>query len=267
MSNIAEYFITRFVTAVCVLFGVSISSGNAQKLRIAAASDLQWAMPELIAEFRKQSSNTSNNAQIEAVYGSSGNFVAQIRAGAPFDIFFSANIEYAEQLTNAGLTTTKPREYAQGIVVLWCSARSSFIQSPKDLTNPRVQRISLANPRHAPYGKRAEEFLHRFFADTLVLKRVWGNVVFADNVAQAAQFVQMGAANCGFISLSLALAPPVQSSGGRIIRLDSTLAPPLRQAAVVMKARKEAALAHSFLDFVCSPKAATIFTRYGFLKP
>ncbi len=250
-----------------VLANGTVTSAFAQKLRIAAASDLQWVMPELIAEFRKQSPNASSNAQIEAVYGSSGNFVAQIRAGAPFDVFFSANIEYAEQLANTGLTSTMPREYARGIVVLWCASGSSFIKSPKDLADTRVQRIALANPRHAPYGKRAEEFLQRFFADTLVLKRVSGKVIFADNVAQAAQFVQTGAANCGFISLSLALAPPFQSSGGRIIRLDSTLAPPLRQAAVVVKASKDAVSAHSFLDFVCSPKAATIFARYGFLKP
>lgn len=270
-----------FVWCIYIMFLLYCTSEamSAQQLRIAAASDLQWAMNDLATAFRA----AHPNASIDAVYGSSGNFTAQIRAGAPFDAFFSADTDYPQMLENAGLTVGARREYARGQIVLWAVREDILnilkkvlgkqdIQSPstlpsvtivKFLTQPEIKRIAIANPAHAPYGKRAKEFCAALTKDVSVEKKLETKFVLADNVAQAAQLVGTGAADCGIVSLSLVLAP-VYAGKGVWTLLDSTRYSPLRQAAVVIKSRPNVALAEEFVRFVCSAEGARILARYGF---
>ena len=235
----------------------------AQTLRIAAAADLQWAMADLTRAFHTK----HPNVRFDAVYGSSGNFVAQIRAGAPFDAFFSADIDYPRALFDAGLTTSAPHEYGLGRIVLWTAHVGTFDlwQGIQLLASKHVRRIAIANPTHAPYGKRAKEYIQNASTSPQMLALIEPKYVLGDNVAHTAQLVQSGNADVGVISLSLALAPTLARKGAYVV-IDSMLHTPLRQGAVVVKARPNVALAEEFVAFVCSVDGARILQRYGFLK-
>jgi molybdate transport system substrate-binding protein len=262
----------RLSTLCGILFLLLALHTQAQTLRIAAAADLQWAMNDLAAAFRVK----HPNVRFDAVYGSSGNFVAQIRAGAPFDAFFSADIEYPRALFDAGLTTSAPHEYGLGRIVLWKLHARAFdlSQGITLLASKQIRRIAIANPDHAPYGKRAKEYFQNASKNVSnsaqILALIEQKCVFGDNVAHAAQLVQSGNADVGVISLSLALAPSPQrglASKGAYVLIDSTLHTPLRQGAVVVKSRPNAALAEEFVAFVCSVDGARVLARYGFRSP
>lgn len=237
-------------------------SAFAQSLRVAAAADLQQALPDLVQAFR----TTHPNARIDVVYGSSGNFVAQIESGAPFDIFFSADMRYPENLFTKGLTTSKPRRYALGKLVLWVgkTAHKNFDADVRRegltlLNSPHLRRLAIANPAHAPYGERAKEALQASKLWNTVEKRL----VLAENVAQAAQFTQTLNVDAAIISLSLALSPAMQNAGSYAL-IDAKLHKPLEQCAVVLKRSVHLALADEFLQYICSPEGASILARYGF---
>lgn len=234
----------------------------AQSLRVAAAADLQQALPDLVQSFRTK----HPNARVDVVYGSSGNFVAQIEGGAPFDVFLSADMRYPENLFTKGLTTSKPRRYAFGKLVLWVGKNSS-VKLAADaqhnglalLNSPHLHRLAIANPAHAPYGERAQEALQA--------SKLWNTVekqlVLAENVAQAAQFAQTLNVDAAIISLSLALSPAMQTAGSYTL-IDAKLHKPLEQCAVALKRSAHLALADEFLQYICSPEGASILARYGF---
>lgn len=234
----------------------------AQPIRVAAAADLQQALPDVVQAFRAK----HPSARIDAVYGSSGNFMAQIEGGAPFDMFFSADMRYPESLFTKGLTTSKPRRYALGKLVLWVgkNSRTNLDANVQReglalLNSPLVLRLAIANPAHAPYGERAKEALQASNLWSTVEKRL----VVADNVAQAAQFAQTLNVDAAIISLSLALSPAMQKTGSYAL-IDVKLHKPLEQCAVVMKRSAHIALADEFLQYICSPEGASILARYGF---
>jgi len=248
----------------CALF-IALCSGTslcAQALRIAAAADLQQVLPELMQAFRAKHPNT----RIEAVYGSSGNFVTQIVSGAPFDVFLSADIRYPDNLNAKGMTTAKPRRYAVGALVVWVGkqARTNIDNDVQKmgmavLNDPRVRRLAIANPAHAPYGERAKEALEAKNLWSAVQKRL----VLADNVAQAAQFAQTLNVDAAIISLSLALTPTMQKAGSYAL-IDRKLYTPLEQGIVALKRSAQPMLANEFVEYVCSPEGASILARYGF---
>ena len=141
-----------------LLLACSIACTNsalAGKLTIAAASDLKFAMDEIAAAFRK--ANPSDT--IEVVYGSSGKFQAQIRQGAPYDLYFSADIADPRALAKEGFASSAVKRYAFGRIVLWSASLDASKMTLQSLVEPRIARIAIANPKHAPYGKRAEEAL------------------------------------------------------------------------------------------------------------
>jgi molybdate transport system substrate-binding protein len=141
--------------AFCASISAVASAVAAEKITIAAAADLKFAMDEIVASFRAAHPGDSVNA----AYGSSGNFYTQIQQGAPFDIFFSADVDFAKKLRAAGLASTEPKLYAIGRIVLWSDVRDASKMTLQDLDDPKIQKIAIANPLHAPYGKRAEEAL------------------------------------------------------------------------------------------------------------
>src|SRR3954467_12949975 len=179
----------RFVTlslAVAV-WGFSPLHGKAEgarKLAVAAASDLQLVMPALAERFERET-----GGHVSLTFGSSGNFFSQIRNGAPFDLFFSADVDYPRQLEKAGLAepgTLKP--YALGRLVLYAptNAGIDLSRGVSVLTDSRIHRIAIANPAHAPYGRAAVAALtHEHLYD-----RVQPKLVLGENISQAAQFVQ-----------------------------------------------------------------------------
>jgi len=236
------------------------SAAPAQELRVAAAADLQYAMADLTASFAHQT-----GTKVVVTYGSSGNFFAQLQNGAPFDLFFSADLDYPQKLEALGLTepgTLSP--YALGRIVLWLPPNSKIDVSRQQwnaLLDPAIQKIAIANPEHAPYGRAAVAALKAAgFYD-----RVQGKLVFGENISQAAQFVQSGTAQAGIVALSLAVSPAMKD--GKYWQIPGDLHPPLRQAAVVLKSSAKKDRARAFLAFLKTPPARAIFSRFGFLPP
>ncbi|MCU1285507.1 MAG: modA [Acidobacteriales bacterium] len=242
-----------------MIFSTSVLAQS--ELTIAAASDLSAAMKELVAGFEKQS-----GTKVKTTFGSSGNFYAQIQNGAPFDIFFSADVEYPRKLESAGLAEAGTLyEYARGQIVLWVRN-----DSPLDITtlqmvallDSTVRKIAIANPSHAPYGRAAVAALRHFGLSN----KVRDKFVIGENISQTAQFVETGNAQVGIIALSLGLSPALKDKG-KYWEVPLDAYPPLEQAAVVIKSSNNKAAANAFFAYVRSPAGQEILQRYGFLIP
>jgi molybdate transport system substrate-binding protein len=229
------------------------------ELRVAAASDLQFALPEIAASFERDHPGVKVNLTL----GSSGNLFAQIQNGAPFDIFLSADARYPDQLTADGFADRQSLlSYAEGTLVLWVPKSTPLPASLKDLAQPGFRKIAIANPAHAPYGAAAEAALrHDGVYDQLADKLVLG-----ENIAQTAQFAQSGAAQAGLIALSLAQAKPM-AEAGHFMEIPREDYPPLRQVGAVLTASKQQKRAGEFLLSLGQPAARAILQGYGFRLP
>jgi molybdate transport system substrate-binding protein len=239
-----------------LFFSLSVS---AQTIRIAAASDLQFVLPDLADQYEKQT-----GVKLAITYGSSGNFFAQIQNGAPFDLFLSADMEYPCKLIDAGLADSKfVQVYATGVLILWLPPDSPLDPAAglKTLLDPRIQKIAIANPEHAPYGRAAIEAMRSAgLSDQLKSK-----LVFGENIAQTAQFVQSGSAQAGLIALSLALSPALNSGKRWIVPTD--LYSHIDQGLVILKSSPNKDAARSFLTFFYSLKARATFEHNGYSMP
>ncbi|HMW23192.1 MAG TPA: molybdate ABC transporter substrate-binding protein [Burkholderiaceae bacterium] len=242
--------------ALCAL--LASAAARAEKITIAAAADLKFAMDEVVAAFKK--GNAAD--EVAVVYGSSGRFHAQIRQAAPYDLFFSADIGFARDLVQAGLALPDVKPYAVGRIVLWSASLDATTMTLASLADPSITRIAIANPRHAPYGKRAEEALRA----AGLWEKVEPRLVYGENIAHTAQFVQTGNAQVGILALALAVSPELASRGGYAL-IPERLHAPLEQGFVVTKRAAGSALARRFADFVQSRPARAVMMKYGFVLP
>lgn len=235
--------------------------GREQKaIQVAAAADLKFAMEELSKGFESKT-----GTKVDITTGSSGNFFAQIQSGAPFDLFFSADMDYPKKLEAAGLAEPETfREYAVGKIVLWAPS-GAVIDVAKDgwnaLLDGAVQKIAIANPAHAPYGRAAVAALQK----AGIYEQMKTKLIYGENISQAAQFVQSGNAQVGIIALSLAVSSGMR--GGKIWQIPAKLYPALEQGAVVLKSSKNRNAAGAFLEFVTSAAGHEILRRNGFGTP
>ena len=239
-----------FISNLCV----------AQEISVAAAADLQFAMQDIAARFQKETGNT-----VKATYGSSGNFLQQIQNGAPFDVFFSANLDYAKKLEAAGLTEPGSYyEYAKGRIVIWVSSDSKLdlTSGTKVLLDPWVKKIAIANPLHAPYGQAAVAALQH----ENIYDKVKDKFVLGENISQTASFVVSGAADIGIVALSLALSPNMKDKG-RYAEVPTTEYPPIEQACVILRSSKSKNVAEQFVMFVKTPVIRDVLGSYGFDVP
>jgi molybdate transport system substrate-binding protein len=240
------------------LLSLSASLFAADKITIAAAADLKFAMEEIVAAFRQ----AHPTAQVETVYGSSGKFHTQIQQGAPFDLYFSADIAYPRMLAREGLAASEAKPYALGRIVLWSSTRDAGRMTLADLADPAIGKIAIANPRHAPYGKRAEEALR----SAGIWEKVEARLVMGENIAQTAQYVQSGNADVGIIALALAVNKELAAKGGYAL-IPDRLHEPLEQGFIITKRAAGNPLAREFADYMASPAARRVMVRYGFVLP
>lgn len=246
----------RLLLLFCLL--VLSLSAQAEKITIAAASDLKFAMDEIVGQFR-----TAHPAdKVEVIYGSSGKFHTQIQQGAPYDLYFSADIAFPRNLAKKGFAASAVKPYALGRIVLWSTTRDASRMTLASLVDPAITRIAIANPKHAPYGKRAVEALRA----AGVWARVGPKLVHGENIAHAAQFVQSGNAQVGIIALSLALHPELSAKGGYWLIPDS-LHEPLEQGYIITRRAAGNALAQRFSDHFDGPSARAVMKRYGFVIP
>lgn len=229
----------------------------AQSITVAAAADLQFAMQDVAAQFQKETGK-----EVKLIYGSSGNFFQQLQNGAPFDMFFSANLDYPKKLEAAGLTEPESYyEYARGRIVIWVAKDSKLDLGSglKVLLNPAIKKIAVANPQHAPYGQAAVAALQK----EGIYDKVKDTFVLGENISQTASFVVSGSADVGIISLSLALSPNMKDNG-RYSEIPSTDYPPIQQACVILSSSKNKDTARQFLSFIKTAVATDAMKRYGF---
>jgi len=227
----------------------------AEKITIAAASDLKGCLDEVAASFRKAHAGD----EVEVVYGSSGKFKTQIEQGAPFDLFFSADIGFPRDLLKANLAVGQVHPYAIGRLVLWSKTIDASTLKVTDLSRADIRKIAIANPQHAPYGKRAEEALRA----SGVWEKVEGKLVYGENISQTAQFADSGNAQVGIIALSLVLGPELAGKGSYSLVPDS-LHEPLEQGFVITRRAADNLLAKSFADYMGSGQTRAVMVRYGF---
>ncbi len=218
-------------------------------LRVAAAADLEPVLPPILAEYEKQT-----GTEVEATYQASAVLTTQVLNGAPFDLFLSADLSFPKRLMDAGVAdvegSTTPIVYAKGTLVLW-ERKDSHLPPPSLalLSDANLKRLAIANPDRAPYGRAAIAALTSLkLYDTLKPK-----LVTAENIAQAAQFVDSGNADAGLISLTSAKTPRL-AANGRYFVMPRTLYPPIEQGAVIVKASNRHAEAQELLDFLLSSK-------------
>lgn len=258
----AAIVLAASIATACGPAGAGPGGDTAVPLRVAAASDLRFAMDELVAGWTA----ANPDHPVDVVYGSSGTFFAQISSGGPFDLFFSADAAYPRDLEAAGFAAAgSTRPYAAGRIVTWVPAESSLDVEGLGigvLADPSVTTVAIANPDHAPYGRAAIAAL----ANAGVLETVRPKLVLGENVSQAAQFVESGSADAGIIALSLALAPELRDHGRyAIVPLEAH--PPLDQAALVLDTATDPGAARAFLDYVLGPDGRAVLGRYGFELP
>jgi molybdate transport system substrate-binding protein len=241
------------LSLVCLLVAFPL---HAEEIRVAAASDLNFAMKEIIQEFEHSTAH-----RLRLTLGSSGNFYAQIVNGAPFDVFLSADLDYPRRLEQGGQAVAGSTfVYGVGRIALWVPGRSALSLGKlgmRALVEPSVKKIAIANPEHAPYGRAAIAAME--YASVLVEAKK--KLVFGENISQAAQFVQSGAADIGVIALSIALSDPMRNAGRYWVIPPDTY-PRMEQGAVLLKRAGPAARA--FHEWLRGPETRGILDKYGF---
>ncbi len=244
--------------------GVLPLNAVAGEVFVAAAADLNFAMKEMAGPFEKQTGH-----RLKLSFGSSGNFYSQIVNGAPYDMFFSADMSYPLRLEKSGIAEPGTMFiFAVGRIVLWV-ANKSLVDlehaGMQALNDPAILKIAVANPAHAPYGQAAIAAMRH----AAVYDAVKDKLVSGESVLQAMQFVQSGAADIGVIPLSLALAPAMRQSG-RYWSIPPDSYPKIAQGALILKRAKESgnlAAALSFRDWIRGREGRDILARFGFALP
>jgi molybdate transport system substrate-binding protein len=246
---------------------LSFSSGFAadkkctHEIVVAAAADLSSALKEVSEDYQKKT-----GCSVKLAFGSSGALTQQIENGAPFDVFFSADMDYPRQLIVAHLADgASLYQYAVGKLVLWVPADSPLDVEHKGLNvliDPSVTKIAIANPEHAPYGKAAVAALKH----VELYDQVSSRLVMGENISQAAQFVESGNAQAGFVAMAHAAAPSMKGKG-KYWEIPAEAYPMLTQGLVVLSHSKRKKEAASFVEFVKSKESGDVLTKYGFTLP
>lgn len=256
MKRFIPLLFTNLILLLSSFSGV-ITVKPSKEVLVAAAADLKFAMDSLVKVFSAQ----ENDVTIKTVYGSSGNFFEQISNDAPFDLFFSADLDYPQKLEQQHKTLSAIKPYGTGQIVLWSNKLDPSKEGMNTLLLPSITHIAIANPMHAPYGRRAEESLKYY----KLYDKVKEKLVIGENISQTAQFASTGAADIGIIALSLALSPQLLKEG-KYWLIPEASHQPLKQGYVLLQHAKDNEGAQKFAAFIASPKGHAILEYFGFGK-
>jgi molybdate transport system substrate-binding protein len=245
--------------ASAVTLAVSINAAHAEPLTVAVAANVKFVFDELKAEFKK-----SSGIEVNGVFASSGKINAQIKSGAPYDVFMSADMEFPQALHREGYAVDAPRVYARGVLVLWTLQPLDLKQGLAVLTNPAVKKVAMANPRLAPYGLEAMHALEYFKLRASVEPKL----IYGESISQVNQYIDIQAVEIGFTAKSVVLAPQMQGRG-KWIEVPRESYQPIEQGIVLLKHGNEtnAPAARQFMDFMASAKARGILEKFGYLLP
>ncbi len=234
---------------------LTFSSLTAGKINIAVAANVSYAIDELKAEFAKQNPDT----KVQVILGSSGKLTAQIKNGAPYGLFMSANMKYPEALYNEKLAITKPIVYAQGALALFSIKKQDFDKSVKILTTEKIKKIAIANPKTAPYGIAAKEMLE----NSGIYKKIKKKFVYGESISQTVSYA-VTAADIGIIAKSSLYSSKMSQYRENMnwISVDTTLYEPIKQGIVILVNNPEY---RAFYDFILSEKAKEILKKYGYI--
>jgi len=250
----------KLMKTLAALLAVSLLSfaHAGEKITVSAAASLKNALTEVAESFKK----THPGQEIDISYSASGKAVAQIQQGLPVDVFCAADMEFPEKLVQSGHAIGPVKPFAVGRLVLWSASIPEKELSFQALTQPKVQKISIAKPEMAPYGMRAMEALKA----TGTYDKVQSKLVFGENISAAAQYAVSGATQAGFVALSLAIGPDMLGKGHYIV-VPENLHQPLAQGYVILKRGSGSPLAKAFGDYLLSKPAQAIFSKHGFSAP
>jgi len=247
----------KLLILLCLFLLAGCSNPPSEKLHIATAANMQFAMDALTEAF-----TANTGIACETVISSSGKLTAQIKEGAPFEVFVSADLKYPQALVDAALTEGPMRVYAYGQLVLWTQIATLDL-SMATLTQPAVRHIAVANPKTAPYGIAAEQVLAYY----QLTDSVQSKLVFGESIAQTNQFIISQAAEIGFTARSVVEAPALQDKG-RWLALPAESYEPIAQGVVVLRSKgKSLAQAQQFADFLLTKQAQDILIKFGYLVP
>ncbi|MFZ6675849.1 molybdate ABC transporter substrate-binding protein [Undibacterium sp. Xuan67W] len=242
-----------------VLSGVLAPAVQAETIAVAVAANVQYVFEDLKIEFKKETGH-----DIRASFSSSGKFVTQIMNGAPFDVFLSADMEFPEKLHKEGFSVSPPQVYARGALVLWTLKDVDLRDWQSLLASTAIDKIAIANPKTAPYGREAMNSLQYYkLAAPLQAK-----LVFGESISQTNQYIHSRAADIGFTAKSVVLSAEMKGQG-KWIDVPPASYQPIAQGAVILNYGKDhhPKISQQFFDFIYSAKSRAIFERYGYLLP
>lgn len=232
---------------------------RSEMLTVAVAANVKYAFDDLAAEFGKAS-----GIEVKGVVASSGKIAAQVKNGAPYDVFLSADTEYPETLYKEGFAAMPPKIYACGALVLWTRKNLDLGKGLAVLADPAVTKVAVANPRLAPYGREAIKALDYYKLRGAVEPKL----VYGESIAQVNQYVDTGTADVGFTAKSIVVAPET-AGRGKWVEVPAESYAPIAQGAVILKhgSYSNAEEARRFFAFLFSPAARAIFQKYGYTLP
>lgn len=243
-----------YIFLLFLLFGCTKPS---EELMVATAANVQFVMKDIKAAFEKETGQ-----KVQIIVGSSGKLTTQIREGAPFDVFVSADTKYPDEIYKNGGSDNPPKVYATGKLVLWSKTVPKDQLKLESLADPKIRKIALANPKTAPYGMAAVQTMKNFG----IYDQIKAKLVYGESISQTTQFISSGSAEVGFNALSIVLSPAMKDVG-TYIEIDEQLYDPILQAAILLKhsnTSPKKATSEAFYDFLFSSKAKVIFKKYGY---
>lgn len=236
---------------------VSIATAQSHPLRLAVAANAQFVIKALQADFKKKT-----GIETEAIVGSSGNLTAQIKNGAPFDIFLSADMDYPDKLFKEGFAITKPKEYALGSLIVCSKGNLELKNWRLLLPGSDIQKIAIANPTLAPYGKAAEEVLRHYE----LWDKVTSKLVFGESISQVNTYITTGAVTLGFTTEALIYEYPDKDKL-KWVRVDKSVYGKIRQGLIVLNYSRKGNYSNAmkFYNYILSPEAKQILKQFGYL--
>ena len=247
----------KILCSSCFLLFALLLSCNAEhknKLRIAVAANLQFAMPELVSDFSNRT-----GVECEIIISSSGKLTAQIIEGAPFDLLLSADMKYPQELYKRDFTLFQPDIYAFGNLILW-TLHEDIEPDLQTLLSDQVSYVAIGNPKTAPYGISALEVIRRSGMEEKLNKKL----VYGESVAQTNQFIISKSVDLGFTSKSVVMSKQMKGQG-QWAEIDKNLYSPMAQGMVVLKGRKAfETRAIQFRDYMLSSEGKEILHKFGY---